>query len=118
MLYIGTDIVPLFKIKIMIEENQSFLNKIFSNSEQAYCNSKKEPFIHYGGRFAAKESIKKALLSSDKIKRISLKSINVTNNDIGVPCVELINCKLLYKELKVTISHAGEYAIAMAVIRF
>ena len=117
MIYIGTDIVPLQKIKIMIDDKgKHFLNKIFSNSEQSYCNLKKEPFIHYGGRFAAKESIKKALLSTNKIKRISLSSIQVTNDDIGAPHVKLINTKLLYKDLKVSISHAGEYAIAMALV--
>ncbi len=117
MIYIGTDIVPLPKIKIMIDDKgKHFLNKIFSDSEQLYCNLKKEPFIHYGGKFAAKESIKKALLSTNRIKRISLSSIQVTNNRDGAPYVKLINSKLLYKDLKVSISHAGDYAIAMALV--
>jgi len=39
MIYIGTDIVPLPKIKIMIDDKgKHFLNKIFSDSEQLYCN--------------------------------------------------------------------------------
>tara|TARA_B100001250_G_scaffold318482_1_gene281121 strand:+ start:689 stop:1048 length:360 start_codon:yes stop_codon:yes gene_type:complete len=117
MIYIGTDIVPLQKIRIMIDDkDKRFLNKIFSDSEQSYCNLKKEPFIHYGGRFAAKESIKKALLSSNKIKRISLSSIQVINDNNGAPHVKLINSKFFYKNLKVSISHAGEYAIAMALV--
>ncbi len=119
MFFIGTDIVSLNKIKTMInDKGKHFLNKIFTSSEQLYCNSKKEPFIHYGGKFAAKESIKKALLSSNKIERISLKSINIINNNKGAPTVELINSKLFYKDLKISISHTNEFAIAMALINF
>ena len=119
MFFIGTDIVSLNKIKIMIDDKgKEFLNKIFTSSEQLYCNSKKEPFIHYGGKFAAKESVKKALLSSSKIERISLNSINVINKSNGAPTVDLIDCKLFYKDLKISISHTNEFAVAMALVNF
>ena len=61
-LYIGTDIVDVERIKTSIDNySAKFLNKIFSQEEQWYCNSKSNPEIHYSGRFAAKEAIIKAI---------------------------------------------------------
>ena len=118
MTYIGTDIVPLLRIKTMIEQkNKMFLNKIFTDLEQEYCDSKNLPYIHYSGKFAAKESVKKALLSSNSINNISLKCIEISNNSNGVPLVKLKNLKIIFKELKVSISHAGNYATAMAFMK-
>ena len=118
MTFIGTDIVPLLRIKNMIEErNKIFLNKIFTDLEQEYCDSKNSPYVHYSGKFAAKESVKKALLSSNSINKISLKCIEISNNSNGTPIVKLKNLKILFKELKVSISHAGDYATAMAFMK-
>ena len=92
MIYIGTDIVPIFRIKKNIEEKKDrFLDHIFTAIEQRICNEKATPSIHYSGKFAAKEAVKKALLSSKVIENITLKSIEIQNDDFGVPLIYLFN---------------------------
>ena len=67
MLSIGTDIVKIDRIKSLYKDSK-FLNKIFSSSEVEYCNNYSKPYIHLSGKYAAKEAVKKALLSACIIK--------------------------------------------------
>ena len=80
MISIGTDIVQISRFNTLIKHNkEKFLNKIFTTEEIKYCNSYSEPSIHFAGKYAAKESIKKALLSNDLCEHISLSDIQVLN---------------------------------------
>ena len=119
MIYIGTDIVPIFRIEKIIEDKKDqFLDHIFTAIEQRICNEKLTPSIHYSGKFAAKKAIKKALLSSKRINNISLKSIEIQNDDLGVPIIYISNKEIDIdpKSLKVSISHAGDYATSTAIL--
>ena len=51
--------------------------------EQNYCDSKSSPSIHYAGRFAAKESIIKAVKSSGYKNPIPFKDIEILPSDSG-----------------------------------
>ena len=115
-LYIGTDIVDVQRIKASIDNYSArFLNKVFSQEEQEYCNSKSNPEIHYSGRFAAKEAIIKAIKSSGFDQVLSLKDIKVINHSDGSPFVEL---EFDYKgNLKVSISHTQTHAVAFAILK-
>ena len=59
----GTDIIEINRIKNSIEElGESFKNKIFTEKEIEYCESRRNAkYQHYAGRFAAKEAIFKAV---------------------------------------------------------
>ena len=92
-----------------------FRQKTFSPKEISYCDSKASPPLHYAGRFAAKEAIKKCILSSGKVDRIGFNEIEILPGKNGEPIVSLIE-KLSYIKLEVSISHEKEYAIAMALI--
>ena len=119
MMYIGTDIVLISKIEKLIKEKGiRFLDHVFTDLEQQICNDKTVPWIHYSGKYAAKEAIKKALFSSKKIKIISLKSIEIQNDDLGAPVINIYNkdIDINLENLKVSISHAGEYATATAIL--
>ena len=80
-----------------------------------FCSKRINPFIHYAGRFAAKEAIKKCILSTGKVDQIGFNEIEILPGKNGEPIVSLIE-KLSYIKLKVSISHEKEYAIAMALI--
>ena len=80
-----------------------------------YCDSKASPPLHYAGRFAAKEAIKKCILSTGKVDQIGFNEIEILPGKNGEPIVSLIE-KLSYIKLEVSISHEKEYAIAMALI--
>ena len=76
-IFIGTDIVEVNRVHSSIKNyGKSFLNRIFTKSEQVYCNSCSNPSIHFAGRFAAKEAVKKALMTSGRSSLISLGEIN------------------------------------------
>ena len=115
MISIGTDIVTISRIKELIIQNKgTFLRKIFSVKEIDYCNSYSDPYIHYAGKYAAKESIKKALLSACLSKHISLIDIQVLNKEDKNPYIVVDTLKDI--KFNISISHDGDYAIAFAII--
>ena len=113
MLSIGVDIVKIDRIKSIYKDSK-FINKIFTFSEVEYCNKYKEPYIHLSGKYAAKEAIKKALLSAKISEHISMKKIEVLNKEDKSPYISLSTINNV--ECKVSISHDGDYAIAFAII--
>ena len=116
MISIGTDIVKVSRIKdLLTRKEEKFLNKIFTEEEIAYCNSHSKPEIHFSGKYAAKEAVKKALLSNDLIEQISLKDIKILNKDNKAPYVVVEHIMSL--NYNISISHEEEYAIAFALIQ-
>ena len=116
MISIGTDIVKVSRIKDLITtKEEKFLNKVFTEEEISYCNSNSEPEIHFSGKYAAKEAVKKALLSNDLIEQISLKDIKILNRDNKSPYVVIED--IMELNYNVSISHEEEYAIAFALIQ-
>ena len=59
---IGVDLIEIHRIQSSIDEfGETFLQKIFTDSEIVYCRSRKNPAQHFAARFAAKEAVSKAL---------------------------------------------------------
>ena len=117
MIYIGTDIVQISRIyKLISDKGQRFLSHVFTENEQSICNAKASPHIHYGGKFAAKEAVKKALLSSNYKRKIPLSSIEIQNKVDGAPKVILKDDMDYSGNLQVSISHTDEYATATAIL--
>ena len=113
-IFLGTDIVKVTRIKALLEKSgKRFKEKIFTNLEQEYCDSKSSPSLHYAGRFAAKESIIKAVKSSGYKNPISFKDIEILPSDSGAPLVSLHF--ILKCECKVSISHTKSHATASAL---
>ncbi|MGY8751696.1 MAG: holo-ACP synthase [Fidelibacterota bacterium] len=112
----GTDIVSVQRIyRLLKQHGDRFKQKTFTINESSYCDGKPNPSIHFAGRFAAKESIKKCIYSSGYEKEISFNKIEILPDINGIPIVTNIN-ELTYKEIKVSISHESEFAVAMAVL--
>ena len=113
-LFLGTDIVEVKRINELLKKNgRRFKEKVFTSTEQDYCDSKASPYIHYAGRFAAKESIIKAVKSSGYKDPISFKDIEILPSCSGAPVVNFY-FKLKYK-CKVSISHTEFHATATAL---
>ena len=114
MINIGTDIVSINKVSRLIDRyGKKFINKIFTSNEIIYCNKKFNPNIHFAGKFSAKESIKKALISSGYSDFISLKNIEIINLINGRPHCSFLKGKV---EIKISISHSESYAQSMAIV--
>ena len=59
---LGIDATDIPRIVGTIERyGQRFLERIFTEGEIAYCMRRREPAIHFAGRFASKEAAMKAL---------------------------------------------------------
>ena len=111
----GIDIIEVSRIKNAIESsNNKFLERVFTEKEIEYCNSKGlNKYEHLAARFAAKEACLKAI--SDLLENkfdISWKEIEILNSKDGRPILNL------YKEIKniesidVSLSHLKDYAVA------
>lgn len=115
----GTDIIEISRIKESIEEaGERFLNRVYTESEIKYCESKKQQkYQHYAARFAAKEATFKAISSllDDKYS-ICWKDIEVINDLQGKPKVNIIGVdETRIESISISISHCKEYAVANVV---
>ncbi len=118
---IGTDIVSVRRIKETIERHgATFLNRIFTRAEQAYCEKKKNKYESYAARFAAKEAVIKA--KGGGRGRYRFRDIEVTRGKNGQPMISIppkIRRELDIKphaEFRLTLAHEREFAIATVVL--
>ena len=85
---IGTDIVNIKRMEKSIKKYNKFKNKIFSEKEIKYCESKRNPSSYYAKRYAAKEAFSKALGTGIR-SGINFKNYEVSNNSQGKPSILL-----------------------------
>lgn len=112
----GTDIVEINRIRDDIEKmGDRFLNRIYTQNEIEYCESKKsQKYQSYAARFAAKEAIYKALSKYINFK-YTWKDFEILNDTDGRPFVKL-NFKIdNLEDLEISLSHCKEYAVANVV---
>ena len=57
---VGVDLIEIGRIRSALKR-PGFRERVFTEAERAYCDSRPNPAQHYAGRFAAKEAIGKAL---------------------------------------------------------
>ena len=57
----GVDIIEVERIAKLIRRNRTFVKRVFTEREIAYCGKKKFKWEHFAVRFAAKEAVWKAL---------------------------------------------------------
>lgn len=114
----GTDIIEIERIKEIIEDEKTgkaFLQKVYTEKEIEYCESKKaQKYQHYAARFAAKEAAFKAISGQLEDKyAISWKDIEISNNSQGRPELKVIGIDLKnIEDIDLSISHCKEYAVA------
>ena len=115
----GTDIIEIKRIKESIDTlGDRFLNKIYTEKEIEYCESKKaQRYQHYAARFAAKEAVYKAvsIYLNDKYA-LNWKDAEIINNEQGRPEVKLLKSIQQIKEIDISMSHCKEYAVANVVV--
>ncbi len=118
---IGTDIISIERIKkIMNDRGEQFLNLVFTAGEKKYCQSKKFPWVHFAGRFAAKESVFKVLKTGWGlgVKWTDVEVIKSKNGEPGILLkgqTKLIARRKGIKKILLSISHDRKYAMATAI---
>ncbi len=121
MIYgIGIDLVKISRMKSAIEKwGKSFLKRIFTEDEIAYCYERKEPYPSLSVRFAAKEAFVKAIGSE---LHIPLTHIEIINDKSGRPSIKPKGeIKQFFKKKSIrrchlSLSHEKEYGIAYVVL--
>jgi len=118
---IGADIMECLRIARMIERHgELFIDRVYTDEEIKYCQTRKQATQHYTGRWAAKEAVLKALGTGWR-KGVSWRDIEVRNEPSGRPVVavrggvkDLVE-QLGVGEIHLTISHCRNYATATAI---
>jgi len=118
ILGLGNDIIEIDRVREAIEtQGDRFIQRLFTQREQAYCSKYKDPMQHYAARFSAKESIAKAF-GTGFGEKISFLDIEIINNEQGKPEVffsDSLNTQFNHPEVLLSISHCKSYVATVAV---
>src|SRR5882757_3803813 len=119
---VGTDIIEVYRIRETIERTPRFVERVFTESERAYCDSKGAAAAqHYAARFSAKEAALKAL-GTGWAGKIGWQDIEVYSDDKGAPFLKIKGGALEVMEslgatnVHVSLSHTTEHATAQVIL--
>lgn len=119
ILDIGIDIIEIDRIKNSLNKRGDFLKKLFTDKEIELFESKGYKAETIAGNFAAKEAISKSLGLG--IRGYNFKDIEILRDDLGKPIVNTYNnlekicIDYNISQIKVSISHGKDYAVANAI---
>jgi len=119
---IGIDIAVVPRIRQSIERfGKRFVERIFTDGEQRYCDSKANRMERYAARFAAKEAAMKAL-GTGWNHGVRWRDCEVVRMPGGRPSIAFhgraaeFAAKLGVKNAALSISHTQEQAIAQVIL--
>ncbi len=116
MLETGIDIIEVKRIEKSIE-NPVFVKKYFHPVEIEYSKHSAQAAQHFAVRFAAKEAVRKVLLSY--IDNLSWRDSWIENDANGKPYLhfsEEVHKKIKIQYSSVSVSHTNQTAIAIVII--
>jgi holo-[acyl-carrier protein] synthase len=118
---IGIDITEVKRIQELSRRHKEFLSRVYTPREIEFCAKKKNKYQHLAARFAAKESVLKAL-GTGWSGRIGWTDVEVVNDRWGRPGVnthgrvkEIVKERRI-KKILISLSHCRDYAVACAQI--
>jgi holo-[acyl-carrier protein] synthase len=118
----GIDIAEVPRIRQSIERfGDRFLQRVFTDGEIRYCDSKANRFERYAARFAAKEAAMKAL-GTGWNHGIRWRDCEVVRMPGGRPTIAFhgkaaqFAAKLGMKNAALSITHTAEQALAQVIL--
>ena len=119
---IGIDLVEVDRLKRSIEKfGDRFLNRLFTENEKKYCQTKFNSYQHFAVRFAAKEAFLKAIGTGLRVG-MTWHQIEIINNKQGKPtmmthgkCHEKLQ-KLGITGLNLSLSHTKHHGVAVVIL--
>jgi holo-[acyl-carrier protein] synthase len=118
---LGVDIAEVQRVRAAIDRRgQTFLRRVFTPAEIAYCEKHRNKYERYAGRFAAKEAAMKALGTGWR-RGVRWQDIEVVREPSGKPSLALrgiagqIAKRLGVKNISMTITHTTEQALAQVI---
>lgn len=122
VLGVGCDLAEVDRIRDAHTRNgQAFLDKVYTPAEQKYCLDKTNPYPSLAARWAAKEAVSKAFTTGIGAD-VGLLSVEISHGGNGNPVANLSGKALVLlgrfggKEVKLTLSHTKDLAMAVAVV--
>jgi len=119
---LGVDVASIDRMKLAVgRSGQAFLDRVYTDQEQAYCATSEIPEQRYAACWAAKEAAVKALGTGFRYE-ISFKDIELNQNSEGKPMLMVKGrFKTLMEEkgvndIKVSLSHDQACAVATVII--
>ena len=108
---IGIDIEDVERFQ---GKEASFYERLFTDVEIEYCNSKIASYQHYAVRYSAKEAVFKALSAFGEVG-VEFKSIEIYHQN-KIPQIRFLSDLQNKYEAKVSLSHDKTKAIAYVII--
>lgn len=119
---IGVDVIEIERIQHAIERTgQRFIERVYTDSEHALCQTRHPPYACYAARFTAKEAFLKALGTGLR-KHMRWRDIEVHRDALGKPSLRLYGalkerCTTEgFQRIHLSLSHSASYAIAHVLI--
>ena len=119
---LGVDIVEIKRLReILARQQDRFIQRVFTESEQEYCRSHRDPVPHYAARFAAKESLFKAL-GTGWAKGVSWRDAEVVREAMRAPILvlhgqaEKLSESLGVDAVHLSLTHSNESAVAVVIL--
>jgi len=116
---IGTDILNMEWIRqTYVAPDDPFFISSYSEKEHKEASERSDPVLYFSTRFAGKEAVLKSLGIGESIR---LREIEILGSDTGRPAVALTGAvkataeKMGIKNVIISLSHDGDYAVAFAV---
>lgn len=116
---VGMDLIEVSRIERALDRHPRLADRLFTEGELKYSNSKGRPGRHLAARFAAKEAVIKALEINSGVNMRDIEVIAGTEAEpaprirLSGPVGELAEARGL--EVKISLTHAKEMAGAVAV---
>jgi len=117
---VGTDLVHVPRLEQVMARHAGFAARVYTRGEIAYCEQHREPGPRFAARFAAKEAVLKAL-GTGLARGMRWQDVEIVAGPARQPLVVLHGAvaesarRLGVRAVQVSLSHAGEYALAYAV---
>lgn len=118
---LGLDIAEIDRIKAAIARHGApFIERVYTPREAAYCETYRNKFERYAGRFAAKEAAMKALGTGWR-DGVRWRDIEVVRESSGKPTLQLAGVagelaqRMGVKNISLTITHSGNLALAEVI---
>lgn len=119
---LGTDVIEVDRVRGVLErQGDRFLQRVFTEEERTYCDSKAHPHKHYAARFAAKEAVAKCF-STGIGAELAWRSVSVYHGERQQPLVRLdaLGEALLRHvgatHIHLSLSHTETVAMAVAAL--
>lgn len=116
---VGTDLVEVARLRAALDRRPGLADRLFTPAERAAVDRRADPLPGLAARFAAKESVMKALRSG--LGGMAFTEIEVRTGDDGAPEIVLGGRALARAEelgvgaWHVSLTHTGDLAQAMVV---